>query len=200
MNWNLIPLVLLFLGVFFLISTSLLFYIRHWACRNTGRPSHTPTEGMFFKRYIPQPLRGEYDKLATGQQDKQRTNRRLQLARYASGIIVVCAIAVPVYWLMQNKYQLLAPIDLTDMEITKLDYTQHHWQRMVDREIPSLPAILSTMKNKTFIIPYSEKDADWLVDGVNIRHYAFAHWQNFSQHNHFSIEQCEWKKLAPCPG
>ena len=198
MNWNLIPLVLLFLGVFFLISTSLIFYIRHWAYRHAGQVSLTPTEGTFFKRYIPQALREEYDKKVTGLKDHQRAKRRLRLAQFTSAIIVIGAIAVPAYWLIQNKDQLLTPIDLTDMEITKLDYTQHHWQRMVDKQLPSLPAILSQVKNKIFIIPFSEHDADWLVDGVNMRKYAFAHWVNFAQNQHFSIVQCEWKKLVTC--
>ena len=198
MNWNLIPLVLLFLGVFFLISTSLIFYIRHWAFRHAAQPVQAPTEGMFFKRYIPQELRVEYDKLTTGRQDDQRSKRRLRLARYFTGIIFVCIIAVPVYWLVQNQDLLLSPIDLTPAEIQNLNYTQHHWQRMVDYNLPKLPAVLSDLKHRTFIIPYSETDNNWMVDGVNIRKYAFAHWLKFADRHHFSIKQCEWKDLATC--
>lgn len=198
MNWNLVVLVLLFMTVFFLISITLLFYIRHWASRHTDDNVLTANEGVYFKRYIPEQLRQTYDKKLNNLQSNQGTKHRSLWARLAMGIIIFSAIAAPVYSLIHNMDVLRQHIDLSPSEISKLNYTQHRWQHVIDNEHPDITTVLTTIKTKTFIVPYRKTDPHKLIDGINLRQYALKHWKNFSRQNQFTIVECRWKDLAKC--
>lgn len=198
MNWNIFVLMLLFMAVFFLISVSLLFFIRHWSSRHVDDNVMTANEGVYFKRYIPEQLRNDYDKKLGGFHSNHSIKHRSLWARLASGIIIISAVTIPLYSFIQNLDLFLQPIDLNPSEISKLDYTQHRWQRVIDNKLPDLATVLAPMKTKTFIVPYSNKDTDWLFDGLNLRQYALKHWHNFARRNQFTVIRCKWKKLTRC--
>lgn len=198
MNWNLSVLVFLFMAVFFLVSTSLLFYIRHWASRHTDDTAFTKNEGVYFKRYIPEQLRHNYDKKLINSQNSHDLKHRSLWARVTTGIVIFSATAIPVYSLTQNIDLFLKPIDLNLSEINKLDYTQHKWQRMVDNSLPELSAVFASKKTNRLIVPYNDIDTEWLLNGVNMKQLALSHWRNFTKRNNLIITQCRWKNIREC--
>lgn len=198
MNLGLILLVLLFLAVFFLIIASLIFYLRHWAARQARSNASAELEGRYFKRYIPEQLRDEYDKKYPAYRHGNNVQYRSRWANMASILIIFIAISIPAYSLIRHLDSYLAPIDLTSAEIARLDYSHHQWQRLIDKQIPSLATILGTMQKREFILPYSSKDDTWLVDGVSLPLESKSMWENFSNEHDFSIRECSWTKLKEC--
>lgn len=198
MNWNLSVLVLLFMAVFFLVSVSILFYIRHWASRTTDNKILTENEGVYFKRYIPEQLRNTYDKKINNLQNNHDIQHRSLWARLATKIVIFSAAAIPVFSLSQNIDMFLQPIDLDPSEINKLDYTHHKWQRIIDSNIPELSVVLATTKINSLIVPFNDIDRKWLLNGVNMRQLALSHWRNFSKRNKLKIIQCRWENLSQC--
>ncbi|MCK4825862.1 hypothetical protein KA005_59485, partial [bacterium] len=198
MNWNLFALSLFFLAVFFLISVSLLFYIRHWASRHAGYSGAAETEGVYFKRYVPEKLRSDYEKRPGSLHNSHDINHRSLWANLASVIVVLSVVVISVSSLIHNMDLFRSPIDLEPDEINKLDYTQHQWQRVTDNKLPDLPSVLEKMNMKGFIVPYSNKEIDSLINGVNLRQYALKHWRNFANRNQLYIKHCRWKVLIRC--
>lgn len=198
MNWNLFALILLFLTVFFLISITLLYYIRHWASRHSADSFPAETEGLYFKRYIPEQLRRDYDEKKSSFHNSHDTKRYTLWANLASVIIVLSVVVTSAYSLTHNMDLFRLPIDLEPDEISKLDYTQHRWQRVTDNKLPNLPSLLAKINIKGFIVPYSNKDIDWLFNGINLRQYTLKHWRNFAKRHQLYIKQCRWKNLTKC--
>lgn len=198
MNWNLITLVLFIFVVFFMIAITLLLYIRHWASRHIDSKALYQNEGIYFKHFIPEPLRKDYDNKSSRSGNSTAIKDRSLWAKLTSAIIILTVVALPVYSLYENRYLFLQSIDLDTAEISQLDYTQHQWQRVIDTKLPDLDSVLASVKRKTFIIPYSDKDAEWLVNGINLRHFALNHWNHFAKQNGFTTLPCRWKKLTQC--
>ncbi len=198
MNWNLVVIILLFLAVFFLITLSLLFYVRHWASRHIENGLVTENEGVYFKRYIPEQLRSNYDKKLSGIKTDNGIKHRAIWAKLAAVTIIFFAVALSGSSLIRNMDIFLLPVDLESHEIIRLDGTHHQWQRMVDEDLPGLSAVLASTKTKKFIVPYSEGDTGWLFGGVNLRQVAFSHWDRFARRNEFIILSCKWKNLPKC--
>ena len=198
MKLGLFLLVLLVLAVFSLIILSLLFYLRHWAFRHTDNHQLAEIEGRYFKRYIPEQLRGEYDKRQTGSHHGHPIRHRSRWAKLASVFVLFSAVTILGYSLVKHLDTYLSPIDLTSSDIARLDYSQHHWKRIIDNNTPDLKTVLRGVKPHKLIIPFSDKDNDWLIDGVSLRRIAISHWQNFIDDINFSTVECKWKELDKC--
>ena len=198
MKLGLFLLVLLVLAVFFLIILSLLLYLRHWALRRSGGSDVATIEGLFFKRYIPEQLRGKYDKNQTASRNGHHIKHRSRWAKLASVFVIFSAFTILGYSLIKHLDAYLLPIDLTSADIARLDFSQHHWKRSVDDNLPDLKSVLRKLKPHKFIIPYSDDDNNWLVDGVSLRRIAISHWQNFIDDINFSTIECRWAALDKC--
>ena len=198
MNWGLFILIWVVLAVFFLISMSLLYYFRHWASRNTGTIHRMETEGVYYKRYIPEQLRPVYDNRQTSFNTEKHLKHRPLWAKIASTITILLIVAISVYSIIHNRDLFLTTIDLTSSELAGLDYTRHHWQRINEDDLPDLSSILATMKMKNFIIPFNIKDNNWLLNGSYPRRYAIKQWRNFADRYNITIIKCNWKDLTRC--
>lgn len=197
MNWDQILLMSVFLSLFFLVMTTLILYIRHWSSRHSASVQHNYFEGEYFKRYIPENLRQKYDRQYRSRHGPDG-RYRMWLAKIASAFTVLGAVTISFYSLSRNVDTLLIPIDLTSNEIINLDYTQHQWQRKIDAKLPSLEKVLAGFSDRGFIVPYNDKDENWLFNGRNIRALAFNHWSHFAQRHKFKTLTCSWERLAYC--
>jgi hypothetical protein len=198
MNWEHLIIILAFLFVFSIITLTALYYLKHWASRAPNLSSRTLTEGKYFKRYIPEDLRHDYDS------NKTKTNKRFSIkhrplwAKRTSAIVVLSMASISVYSIIHNVYIFLAPIDLNQKEIDNLNYTHHQWQRNIDYRLPHLPNVLAGMHTRGFIVPYGSRDKHWVLHGERYRNMALSHWRNFATENHFSFIQCKWTVLSAC--
>ncbi|MBE9525939.1 MAG: polysaccharide deacetylase family protein, partial [Proteobacteria bacterium] len=156
------------------------------------------TEGVYFKRYVPVKLRSDYDKRSGSLHNSHEFKHRSLWANLASVIVVLSVVVTSVYSLIHNMDLFRSPIDLEPDEISKLDYTQHRWQRVTDNKLPDLPSVLAKMNMKGFIVPYNNKSIDSLFNGVNLRQHALKHWRNFAKRNRLYIKHCRWKNLIKC--
>jgi len=198
MKWDQLILMLLFMSLFFLIMTTLIFYIKHWSGRRLSTINYSTIEGEYFKRYIPENLRVEYDRL-NGTIGRKRTGiLRRFVAKLASLAILLAAIGVFLLSLEKNVDTLWHPIELTPEEVANLDYSQHQWNREIDNRLPQLNDVLTRFSNSGFIVPYSENDKNWLFNGQNIRKVAYEQWINFGQKHHFEMIGCRWELLQNC--
>lgn len=195
MNWGIVLLALVFLTVFFLISVSLLLYLRHWSARH-GAAFPMDTEGRYFKRYIPDQLRPEYDSRRHGRHHSTTTRRRSWLVVPAALLVVSLALTLSVSSLTQNSDLFLKPIDITRTESERLNFAHHEWHRDIDDSLPDMSAVLAAWKHGGFIVPYDKRDLDWLHQGVNLRRYSLKHWYSFSSRHQLPITYCDWSELS----
>jgi peptidoglycan/xylan/chitin deacetylase (PgdA/CDA1 family) len=198
MNWSLFILVWFFLAAFFLISVSLLFYFRHWASRSTGTTWHNETEGRYYKRYIPSPLRPGYDKQRNSEHSRYHISNRPFWAKLGSTSSLVLIIAVSVFSLIHNMDLFLKTIDIGPSEITELKDIRHHWKREVNATVPDLSTVLQSMGMKNLIVPYGKYDQKRLVNGINLWEYSLQQWQHFADRYGLKIRKCLWNKLLTC--
>jgi peptidoglycan/xylan/chitin deacetylase (PgdA/CDA1 family) len=198
MNWSLFILVWFFLAAFFLISVSLLFYFRHWASRNTGPAWQSETEGRYYKRYIPLPLRPGYDKQRTKQHAHFHVSNRSFWANLGSTGSLVLIVAVSAYSLVHNMDLFLKTIDINPSEISELKSVHHYWQRPINPALPKLHSVLELMHLKNLVVPYGKNDRKRLVYGINLWQYSMQQWQHFADRYDLKIRKCLWDKLLTC--
>jgi len=177
---------------------TLLYYFKHWSNRRLSSTDSSLIEGEYFKHYIPEKLRDEYDRKKNAKHRHYAGKIRSYIAKFVSLTTLVAAIGVSTYSLLRNSGTLLQPIDLSSKEISSLDYTQHQWYRDIDYKLPQLSNILSNYSDKGFILPYDQNDDNWLFNGKNIREIANQQWLNFSQRNNFKTITCQWDRLFGC--
>jgi peptidoglycan/xylan/chitin deacetylase (PgdA/CDA1 family) len=197
MDWEHLLIVPAFLFVFSIITITVLFYLRHWASRSSNHSALTSTEGKYFKRYIPEELRRDYDN-NNDKRNKFSIKHRSLWAKRTSAVVVLAMLTLSAYSIAHNVYIFLTPINLNQHEIKKLDYTHHQWKRNIDVQLPSLSNVLTGMHVRGFIVPYSSKGKHWIVHGNRYRNMALNHWRNFAKENRFSILQCKWTHLSVC--
>ncbi len=197
MNWEQLILLMILLAIFFLIAVTLVFYLRHWASRPESGFTVTPLEGLYFKRYLPEQLRSDHGRQQKIRQKRDRMYRSL-LAKTASATIIPLAVTTAAYSLVTNISIYLLPIDLEPEEIAGLDYTQHQWFRDIDERLPDLSAVLKEINVRGFILPYGNRDSNWLPNGINLREMAYWHWRHFAQKYNFEFRHCQWESLSEC--
>lgn len=197
MKWDQLILMFVFMSLFFLIVTTLIFYIKHWSSRRLSTVNSSSIEGEYFKRYIPENLRVEYDRIKSSGGKRTGILRRF-FAKLATLVVLMAAIGISLFSFQQNIDTLLIPIDLSPEEIKNLDYTQHQWRREIDNRLPQLEQLLSRLPSRGFIVPYSENDKNWLFNGKNIRNAAYQQWVNFAEKHHFETIGCRWDLLQQC--
>jgi len=201
MKWDLLLLLLLVLAIFSIITLSLLFYVRHWASRRSSTMASAPqTEGVYFKRYIPESLRGSYDEKQHHLSGNGNQRNRALPAMIASAFIVVTAIVIVSGSVLSAVDKYLLPIDLSETEIDQLDYTHHQWGRQIDGQLPDLKTALASLSAQGIIIPYGNKDIGWLFGGTNLREITLRHWRHFAERHNLKIKQCKWARLDHCRG
>ena len=198
MKWDQLLFMFVFTSLLFLIMTTVVFYIRHWSGRHAGGDSNSLLEGEYFKRYLPEYLRNEYEK-QQGTPGKSKKGRfRALKAKIATAVTVLLALGISIFSIERNMDSFLPTIDLTAEEIKNLDYTQHQWNRHIDFKLPRLSTILPHFSDRGFIIPFDDKDKSWLFNGQNIRKLANEQWNNFAQSQQFKMLSCSWAQLSSC--
>lgn len=187
-----------FLAAFALMSLSLIFYFRHWASRNTGPALHSETEGRYYKRYIPLPLRPGYDKQHSSQYTRFHISSRPFWGKLGSTGSLVLIIVVSVYSLNHNMDLFLETIDINPSEISELNTVHHHWQTTINPTLPKLNAVLQSMRMNNLVVPYRKNDQKRLVHGVNLWQYSLQQWQHFADRHKLKVRTCLWNNLLTC--
>ncbi|MEE9355119.1 MAG: polysaccharide deacetylase family protein [Methylococcaceae bacterium] len=195
MNWSTLSFMLVFIAVFVIVVLTVLFYIRHWSGRQAASSEVPLTEGAYFKRYIPIPLREGYDNQLTGSRKKRRKTRSLWAGVF-TGTIVIFASFILVRSLISNVDQMLLPIELSKEETSEIIFSHHQWQQRIDQNLPDLTEILASLHLKGIIIP----DDTMLRNGQDFRRQAVTHWENFTKNNNLDLQQCAWNNFQMCLG
>ena len=199
MKWSLLALLALFLVVLLATGVALILYVRHWASRERRLAANDPRlEGVYFKRYVPVSLREKYDRLRTISASGRRwRTRALRITLTGSiGIAVLVFAAVP-FVMHMDKFK--APIDLSDVERSRLLFARHDWLTQEDQEDNDgldLRSLLGEVKG--LVLVSSPDDMEWMWRAQRVNRLATTHWANFVKEYNLELQLCGWKGLLAC--
>lgn len=198
MNYGTAVILLLALLIFALTVAALMFYVRHWAARQTQQaPTAQVTEGRFIKRYIPPPLRPHYDR-ERAMQTRRPFIRRPLVARLLNFAIGVLALAVVSGALGVNYYKLLTPIDLTPEEVQALQMEESSWVTLPETGLPSMERRVARLRSRGVALVASRADEERAINGQRINAMAARHWQQFFVRWNIPYRLCDWHELSAC--
>lgn len=174
------------------VVASIVYYVRHWTQRQRRLAGTAITEGVFFKRYLPPPLRTRYD--TERQAEAQRLQRRINTLRRAvaliasGGLLAVILLAVLTHW------HRVTWIDLTEDEVAALNYTEHLWVRQVDEKLPRLNALLPLLRERGVALIGAEADFRRDAGGRrSINAVAADQWKKFLNAHRVGYRSCSWQ-------
>lgn len=200
MNLGFLASLLLVLLIFAVVVTALMFYVRHWATRQPQQGSTSAlTEGRFVKRYIPPPLRPQYDMARAGRKRPYRIQRR-KLALVMNITIGAGALLISGGALDINSDKLLLPIDLTEQELEALPTTATSWSLLPPQGQPTMEERLTLLRKRGIAIVSSQADEGQVIGGQHLSAMAKAHWHHFINRWEIPYRRCEWKGLSTCLG
>ena len=200
MNYEVFAGLLLALLIFVITITALMFYVRHWAARQTQEvPSTQFTEGRFLKRYIPPPLRPTYDK-ERASRIRRTFIRRRTVARLLNITIVLIALVVAGGALDINRYRLMPPIDLSVKEVMWLQTVNSSWSPLPTHGLPSMKQRVAALRKRGIVIVAGRADQEQEINGQRLTAMAEEHWQNFIDRWNISYRRCDWNDLSACLG
>ncbi len=200
MNLGLVAGLLLALLIFAVTVAAMMFYVRHWATRQTQQaPGPQHTEGRFLKRYIPPPLRPTYDKERTSLTHRTLIRRRT-VAHLLNIAIVGVALFVFSGTMGVNGDRLLLPIDLSTEEVMALQPVGASWSPILEHRLPNMEERLSALRKRGIAVVVSRADEDRVIGGQRITAMAKAHWQHFFDRWNIPYHLCDWHELSTCLG
>lgn len=198
MNYGMAVVLLLAMIIFLVIITALMFYVRHWAARQTRQaPGMLITEGRFVKRYIPPALRPKYDEKRAIYTNKEIIKPR-SLARMLNVVIVGVVVGVIGSALAFNRYRLMAPIDLTPTEIMELHSVSASWSKLPETGFPTMEQRVARLRQRGVAVVASLADEGRVINGQRITHMAENHWQQFFTRWGIPYRMCDWQELVAC--
>ena len=196
MNLNNLGVVLLVFLMLVAMLASFIYYLRHWTQRQQRLANDIITEGQFFKRYVPTTLRVAYD--ARRQQQSERLRRHFNVLRIAMMAIAGGGLVAVVFFAVFENWSHIIQIDLTDREIAALDYSQNHWLRKINNQLPQLDTLLPLLRKHGVALISARSDRQWRVAGRSLTNAARTQWQKFLQQNKVPYHNCVWKGLSRC--
>jgi peptidoglycan/xylan/chitin deacetylase (PgdA/CDA1 family) len=171
---------------------SIVYYVRHWSQRQQRLSRVATTEGVFFKRYLPEPIRDRYDRQRLAQTD--RLNRRILIAKLvitagAGGSLALIALIA-----MLVTRDRLNWLDLTAEEIGSLRHGEYQWSRKIDENLPRLDTVLGLLRNRVVVLVSADEDRHpW--GGTSTGTIAESQWSQFLGNHAVMHQRCGWSAV-----
>jgi len=197
MNFGMIAILLLAVLIFTITVIALMFYVRHWASRQSQQIPLAITEGRYVKRYIPPSLRPQYDKKMAAINHKSLMGPRW-IARVMNLIIIGSFLVIVGGALAINRYKLMAPIDLTANEINNLRPVEASWSIESEYGLPSMSSQLEMLRKRGAALVISNDDMNQVINGKRIALMAENYWENFFARWKVPYRVCDWSGLSAC--
>ncbi|MEW8586941.1 MAG: hypothetical protein AB2531_14360, partial [Candidatus Thiodiazotropha sp.] len=151
MNWGSFAVLFFFLVVLLSLLVAVIAYVRHWAKRRAiAINDFSPTDGLFFKRYVPPSLHKKYDPESIVV-SSARYSRIKYLEKTLVTTVVLLAIGIVSTSLYLHSDKYIAKTGLAEDEIGRLNYQIIPFSETPDAHLPRLDTVLPLLRRKDIV-------------------------------------------------
>ncbi len=193
MNWQFLLTSIFGLSIFFVAIVTVLFYLQHRIARKHRRnesPLSHPTDGKYFRRFLPLELAARYDERIQNFIAMKRPNFTWKDYKWHIMVIVGALLIVGRFALV-HRYDYIQAIDITDSEMQVFSRAHNSLQNSTTEQLPNAESIFKLLKSKTLILLQSSNSP--------IAQLANSQWEIWASKNGVSIRKCRlgvWKQCA----
>ena len=202
MNWQFLLMSIFGLSIFFVVVATFLFYLQHRLARTLRRTEKAqphPTEGRYFKRFLPRELKEPYDRRIQ-EHVSQQVIRHSILDYKWHAVVIVAALTIVSSFVRDHWYDFFKPLDLTESEYQLLDKSQHKIVTVPTERLPQLSKYKSALRERTFVLlgtPLEDRP-DAPVTAIAAK--ARASWEAWLKDRGIRSLFCEQDKWDKCAG
>jgi peptidoglycan/xylan/chitin deacetylase (PgdA/CDA1 family) len=155
-----------------------------------------PTDGRYFKRFLPLELKEAYDSRVEDYLSKK--NPKLKWYNYKwHAALVVLALFVSGWFVNQHWYDFLKPMDLSEAEFHGLPKDQHRIAAVSNAAPPTLSRLLPELRELEFVLLSTSREE---MPGAlhSLATVATDHWSRWLKDRKISMLRCELAKWPGC--
>ncbi|MEW8560189.1 MAG: polysaccharide deacetylase family protein [Candidatus Thiodiazotropha sp.] len=196
MNWGSFAVLFFFLVVLLSLLVAVIAYVRHWAKRRAiAINDFSPTDGLFFKRYVPPSLHKKYDPESIVV-SSARYSRIKYLEKTLVTTVVLLAIGIVSTSLYLHSDKYIAKTGLAEDEIGRLNYQIIPFSETPDAHLPRLDTVLPLLRRKDIVLLYDKPDP---ISGSHPHsNPGLTQWSKFLTSHQVKYMVCRWSRVNSC--
>ena len=154
MNWQFLLTSIFGLSIFFVVIVTVLFYLQHRIARKHRRnenPLSHPTDGKYFRRFLPLELAARYDEQIQNFIALKRPHFTWNDYKWHI-LVIVGAIAIVGRFAVIHRYDYIRAIDITESELQAFSRAHYPLQNSSTEQLPDAAGVLKSVAAKTLIL------------------------------------------------
>lgn len=192
MNWQFLLTSIFGLSIFFVVIVTILFYLQHRIARKHRRnenPLSHPTEGKYFRRFLPLELATRYDERIQNFIAMKRPNFTWNDYKWHI-LVVVGALVIIARFAVIHRYDYVRPIDITESELQAFSRAHNPLQSSTTEQLPDSTTIMKSLKMKTLVLLHSSNSSNAQLAG--------SQWQIWASKNGITTRKCALANWRQC--
>lgn len=199
MNWQFVIMTLFGMSIFLVVTITILFYLQHRLVRSFRRNEPTlahPTEGRYFRRFLPLDLKAPYDaKIQEFERSRKPTFKGMDYKWHA--LVISGAAFAVVSFAANHWHDFHRPIELTAAELHGLNNNRNQTVNTYQENLPKLDDYMPRLRQQSLVLLTSaSKDAE--SHSSEMSRASLEQWTKWASAQRLRVTRCSLAQWANC--